>query len=215
MTTRRRHGRKIRVAFVKYGGLVNTGGERTLMRLAMGLDKSRLQVTYFWCEPGKEVPHRSCLEFRDELESAGVRPVEFRVGFRDLRDPIKPWVRTDFFDVFRPGDFDIVQTLREGGPEYPFVFIPRPVVEFNIFGGVDTSVNTVRTVCNSPWLLRRWLANGGDPRKGTAVYIGVERPTAGDLRGELRIPAEALVVGLHQRPDDRIFSEIPLRASPI
>lgn len=204
---------RIRVAFVKYAGLINGGGERLLIRLGSALDKSRFEVTYFWCHPGPEVPLSTNTKLQERLHAAGVRTVEFRVGRRDLRDPILPWVDTDFFEVFRAKDFDIVQRLSSGNPEFPFMYIPRPVVEWNLFGGVDHSLNTVRTICNCPWLLERWRANGGDPRKGLAGFPSVEPSMTRDsLRAELGIPAAAIVAGLHQRADETIVSGIPLAA---
>ncbi len=152
------------------------------------------------------------MPFRLELEQAGVKTREFAIGWRDIRHPWHPWMESNFFQVFIESEFDIVQTARAGHPEFPYVHIKKPIVEWNVFAAVDHSPNIVKTVCICEWILEQWLEHGGPAARASVAFPGIEPSvTSQHLRNELGIPRDAIVIGLHQRRDDNIYSSIPLQ----
>ena len=209
----------IRVAFVKYAGMSGGGTERWLQSMAMHLPRDRFDVTFFWAESVREIgsgqmapatdPHRLAA-----MSAAGVDLVEFHLDALDLRRPTTPWKDTDFWEVFDPAEFDLVQTSKTGLPEYPFVGMPVPVFEQVAYnGGVDPSPSIVRSGHPSEWSRAWWCRRGGRLERSFVHPIPTAPPVgAGDLRTELDITADALVVGFHQRPDDGIMSPVQLAA---
>ena len=126
---------RIRVAFIKFGGLSAGGTERWLQMMAAALPRDRFDVTYFFTDtapyigadyqhPGTDVARREFLRLRE------VKLVEVRVGAKDVTVPTHDWRDTNFWDLFDPGQFDIVQCAKAGPPEYPFYRIDLPIVEY-------------------------------------------------------------------------------------
>jgi glycosyltransferase involved in cell wall biosynthesis len=204
----------IRVAFVKYAGLSAGGTERWLQTIANGLPRDRFAVTYFYCEPvpGTSVPGTDPYRKR-VLEDAGVELVEFHVGSLE-NDSLKTWADTDFWELFNDKQFDLVQTAKEGLPEYPFGALGVPVFEQVAYNaGVDHSPGIVRSGHWSQWQRTWWTQRGGDISKSFVTPLPVRRPhTDLTLRAELGIDDDAVVVGFHQRVDDKIFSPVQLQA---
>ena len=131
--------RKINLSFVQYGGM----SYRSLIDMAVSIDKSRFNVTYFWCHPGKDLfsnfKHIQASEAdvtreSKRLSDGGVKAIEFSVTERFIPDPSLPWIGTDFFKIFNSVDSDIIFTWKGGRSEYPFMHLNVPVVEWNIFG---------------------------------------------------------------------------------
>jgi hypothetical protein len=209
---------KIKISFVQYGGI----SYRSLIDLAISLNKSLFDVNYFWCHPGKDLfsnfnhlqasPEQVLVELQ-RLKGAGVNPIQFRVEKRFIPDPTLPWIGTDFFEVFEAIKTDIVFTWKGGRSEYPFMHLGAPVVEWNVFGMVDRSQNLVKSLAISPLCKELYLKNGGEPAKSEVMYVPVLPPTTTDnLRQQLSIDDDAIVCGMHQRPEDAIFSPISLDA---
>jgi FkbM family methyltransferase len=199
----------INISFVHYGGLTYAGAQRQAMRLACSLDKQRFKVRYFWCRHqrsgGSTAPFpKICPELADELLAAGVEVIEFQVGYRELGVLGYPWSETDFFELFAKYPTDIVFSVRAGEPEYPFIKIDKPLVEWNVFGIVDPSPNLVYSVAVSPWIRNLWLSNGGNPEKSGVCLSSVSQPTTDSLRKKFGIAKEELVVGFHQRDDNHL-----------
>lgn len=210
--------KKIKISFVQYGGI----SYRSLIDLAISLDKSLFDVNYFWCHPGKDLfSNFNHLQASTEqvqielqrLKDAGVAPIQFWVEKRFIPDPTLPWIGTDFFEVFEATKTDIVFTWKGGRSEYPFMHLGAPVVEWNVFGMVDRSQNLVKSLAISPLCRELYLKNGGDPAKSEVMYVPVLPPaTTDNLRQQLSIDDNAIVCGMHQRPEDAIFSPISLDA---
>ena len=210
---------RLRVAFVKYAGMTAGGTERWLQTIAAHLPRDRFDVTYFWSGAAAEIgssrrapatdPHRLA-----SMHDAGLDLVEFHVQALDLRRPTAPWKETDFWELFDPSAFDLVQTSKVGLPEYPFVDMPVPVFEFVAYnGGVDPSPSIVRSGHPSQWSRAWWCHQGGRLDRSFVHPVPASPPAArGDLRDELGIDADALVVGFHQRPDDGTMSPVQLAA---
>lgn len=202
-----------------YGGLSYGGAHRQAIRLACALDKRQWAVTYYWCYPG-ETPGSPLihpplnLDNIQLLRQHGVDVIQFHVEIRDLTTVHHSWVGTDFWEKFNRETTDLVFAVKGGMPEYPFVLMDLPIVEWNIWGSVDTAYNTVYSVAQSDWVRNRWLENGGGRRPSDVVYPFVPFPTPDedDLRHDLRIPPDCVVVGFHQRVDDFIYGEQAFRA---
>lgn len=209
---------RIRVAFVKFGGLSAGGTERWLQMMAANLPTERFEVTYYFCDTAPYLgsdyvhagtdPHR-----RRYLEDAGVELVEFHVGAKDVRTPDHQWVDTDFWDVFRPELHDLVQTAK-ARVEYPYHLLDMPVVEFvTLRGPVDPSPNIIHSIHLSEWQRGFWVRAGGRIENSSVIPIPALPPATDlDLRSALGIGPETVVAGFHQRDDDLISSEIPLEA---
>lgn len=212
---------KIRIAFIKYGGLSAGGTEKFLQTIAANLNPERFDVTYFYCNAtkhkGSDLIHPNTDPYRVEyLKKHNVKVVEFVVGQKDLTTPTHNWIDTDFWKKFKETDFDIVQTGRAGHKEYPFNKIRRtPIVDsLHLTAGVDNQPNIARVMHITNWSAHKWVKAGGDKTRVVIVSHPMEINEAGaeSMRKELGIRPEVKVFGFHQRNADSIFSPIPLLA---
>lgn len=122
--------KKIKIAFVKYGGLTSGGSEKMLQIIAANLPKDRFQVDYFYSDLAPHALSDGVVAGTDEhrreyLVSHGVKIIKFDVKFLDIFTPTKVWLGTNFFDVFNEDDYDIIQSCRAGHKEYPFTKIRK------------------------------------------------------------------------------------------
>jgi glycosyltransferase involved in cell wall biosynthesis len=209
--------KKIRVAFIKYGGLAAGGTERWLQMMAANLPKDEYQVDYYYCEARPYYNNSDADAHLDRvryMQERGIRLIRFDVR-KILMDKLTyPWIETDFWQKFDASKYDIIQTAKAGSKEYPYYLIDLPVVEFIVLdAGADFSRNIAYSIHPSAWQRDRWLKKGGNPYKNTVIPVPVDEPsTAANFRDELGISRDALVAGFHQRNSDVIFSDIPLRA---
>lgn len=208
-----------RIAFVKFGGLASGGTERWLQMMAAHLPRHDFEVDYYYCDTapyiGSDYRHAGTDPSRRRyLEDHGVRLIEFRVGAKDIRKPTHDWIDTNFWDLFDSSKHDLVQTAKAGPAEYPFHLLDLPVVEYvTLLGGVDRSPSLTYSIHLSQWQRARWVQLGGNLERSSVIPIPAEPPASTKtLRTELGIPPTALVAGFHQRPDNQIFSPIPLSA---
>lgn len=212
---------KIRIAFIKYGGLSAGGTEKFLQTIAANLNPNRFEVTYFYCDAskhkGSDLIHPDTDQFRVAyLKQHNVKIVEFKVEQKDLTTPMHNWLNTDFWDKFNEADFDIIQTGRAGHKEYPFNKIRRtPIIDsLHLTAGVDNQTNIARVMHITNWSAKKWIEAGGDKDRIVIVSHPMEIVETGaeSLRQELGIRPEVKVFGFHQRNADSIFSPIPLLA---
>lgn len=211
--------KKIKIACVKYAGLAVGGSELWLQKLAAFLPKDRYEVDYYYCDAapyiGSNYFHVTTDPIRGQfLRDHGVTPIEFKVGAKDVRTRKHIWRNTNFFEVFDASKYDIVQTVKAGGIEYPFYLLKVPIVEVVALGySVDPSRNIAWSFHSSPWQRAQWVRLGGSIKKSSVLPAPIEKPlTDKNYRQELSIPEDAIVAGFHQRTDDEIFSPIPLIA---
>jgi len=207
------------IAFVKFAGLSAGGTERWLQMMAVKVAERGHNVTYFYCDAapyqGGKGAHAPNDAARVELMSkSGVQLVKFHVGAKNLRSPTHEWLDTDFWELFDERRFDLVQTAKAGPREYPYHLLKGPVVEFVALNeGHDRSKSIAWSVHLSQWQRARWISRGGDLKKSSVIPIPAFIPSSSaNFRSELRIKPSELVLGLHQRSDNGIFSEIPLQA---
>jgi FkbM family methyltransferase len=212
--------RKIKIAFIKFGGLSAGGTERWLQMMAASLPKENFAVDYYYCDAapyiGSDYKHADTDPARKKyLEDRGIKLMKFKVGAKDMTTPTYEWRDTDFWEIFNENNYDIIQTAKAGPAEYPFYLIKKPIVEcLTLSVGADTSPNIAWTILLSEWQRTRWFkTGGGNLQKSSVIPIPVEKPASREnLRQELGIPKNALVAGFHQRADDNIFSPVPLAA---
>lgn len=210
---------KIRVAFIKFGGLSAGGTEKWLQMMAANLPRNEFEVDYYYCDAApyckSSYKHADTDENRLKyMNDNNVTLIKFRVGFKDVSKYTHDWTDTDFWQLFDEKNYDLIQTAKAGPEEYPFYLINKPVVEYITLGtGVDFGKNIARSIHLSNWQRLRWFKKGGDIKKSSIIPIPVERPINNEnLRKDLLIPDNAIVMGLHQRVDNEIYSEVPLNS---
>ncbi len=211
----------IKIAFIKFAGLSTGGTEKFLQIIAANLPKDKFSVDFFYCDPAPSIGPVGVMLPTSPLQeayvrSSGVNLKKFHVGAMDLTKPDHPWVDTNFWEVFNENNYDIIQTGRSGQKEFPFTKIKKtPIVDsLHFTGGVDNQYNISRVMHLCNWSAQRWIARGGDRSRVVLVSLPIlplERQQT-DFRQELGIDSGIFVYGFHQRPDNTIFSEIPLAA---
>ncbi|MEI6835560.1 MAG: glycosyltransferase family 4 protein [Candidatus Falkowbacteria bacterium] len=210
---------KIRIAFIKFGGLSAGGTERWLQMMAANLPKDRFEVDYYYCDAapylGSDSRHADTNPERLKyMLDNQVNLIKFKVGFKDVTVSTHDWIKTDFWEKFDESKYDIVQAAKAGPAEYPFNKMKKVrIVDSVHLLGVDHNPNIFWTCFLSEWSRLKWSQMGGSLSKSSVIYASVEKPvTDDDLRAELKISADSTVAGFHQRPDNNIASEIPLKA---
>ena len=212
--------KKIRIAFIKYGGLSSGGTEKMLQIIAANLPKNRFAVDFFYCDSspyiGSNYIHPSTDNSRVRyMTEHGVNCIEFKVGFKDVTTPTHNWLETDFWKKFNEEKYDIIQTGRSGHKEYPFTKIKKtPIIEIiALSSGVDNQYNLSRVLHICKWSADGWVARGGDKRRVEIISLPVEInfSKTSNLRDQLNL-SNKFIYGMHQRPSNEIFSDIPLRA---
>ena len=213
---------KIKVAFIKFGGMANGGTEKYLQTIAAHLPKDIFEVDFFYCDAapyiGSDFKHIDTCPTRVKYcEEHGVNLIKFNVAFKDVTKPTHDWVKTNFWDVFNEEDYDVIQTGRSGHPEYPFCMIHKtPIVDsIHLAGMAERKANVPMTVLVSDEQMNRWVGAGGDPNCCMVIPVPVEVPQetkdTQSYREELGLE-NTFVFGMHQRNDKNIFSPIPLEA---
>ena len=210
---------KIRVAFIKFGGLAVGGSELWQQKIAANLPKEFYDVDYYYCDtspllgtdfkPGKTDPDR--LKY---MHDHNVNLIKFNVKAVNYRLHYHPWIGTDFWKIFDQKKYDLVQTVKAGPREYPFYLINLPVVEIVALANrPDKSANIAWSFHSSSWQRNVWLKKNGSVERSSVLPAPLDKPhTTENYREELGIPDDAIVAGFHQRADDNIWSYIPLKA---
>lgn len=212
---------KIRLAFVKFGGMAAGGTEKFLQNIAMNLPPEQFDITYHYCDAapyvGSDWKHPDTDQARLKLmEASPVKLVKFNVAAKNVTIPTHDWLDNNFWDSFNEDDYDIIVSGRSGHPEYPFTHIRRtPIVDtIHMPGLVDNQDNVAAVVHVSEWNKQVWIQSGGDARRAEVIYLPIVLPDElpdTDLRKELGLEGK-FIYGMHQRPNDGIFSHIPLAA---
>ena len=212
--------KKIKVAFIKFGGMANGGTEKYLQTIAAHLPKDEFNVDFFYCDAapyiGSDFKHLDTDASRVEYcKSHGVNLKKFKVEYKDVTKSTHDWVNTDFWEHFNEEDYDVIQTGRSGHPEYPFTMINKtPIIDsIHLAGMGEDKANVYKTVLISEEQKSKWIAAGGSPTRGEIIPVPVEIP---DYNQSSYLEEfgwkDKFVFGMHQRNDMHIFSSIPLEA---
>ena len=212
--------KKIKIAFIKCGGLSAGGSEKLLQIIAAYLPKDRFEVDFFASDPspvlGAKVNQLSTSPERVRfLQDHGVKIIKFKMDARDIRTYTHDWVNTDFWQLFDEKNYDLIQTCRSGHKEYPFYKIRNtPILDIiALSAGVDNQYNIARVMHLNKWSAESWVKKGGDSLRVVTISLPIWVPEKnfGNYRQEMDLN-EQFVFGFHQRVDDNIFSPLPLMA---
>ena len=210
---------KIRIAFIKFGGLSSGGTERWMQTMAANLPKNEFIVDYFYSDSAPcfwtdnksidSVPERE-----EYLKKNNVNLIKFNIKLIDASSPTRDWIGTDFWNKFDENKYNIVQSAKAGPNEYPFCDFKKPnIIDSVHLFGVDKNINIIWTFFLSEWSRKVWINSGGDEKRSSVIPGPVNMPaTNKNLREKLCIPKEAIVAGFHQRQDEFTASDIPLKA---
>lgn len=210
---------KIKIAFIKFGGLSAGGTEKFLQTIAANLPKNKFDVDYFYCDTapysGSEYKHPGTdkNKVRYMLER-GVNLIKFNVGYKNILTLTHDWVDTDFWEKFNETNYDIIQTARAGHPEYPFYKIKHTSIvdSLHLSGMVDNQYNISRVMHICKWNADKWIEKGGDGSRVVIVSHPMEINYQDEnFRSEMQLNGK-FIFGFHQRNDDMIFSPMPLAA---
>ena len=210
---------KIKVAFIKFGGMANGGTEKYLQTISSYLPKDEFKVDFYYCDSapyiGADFVHLDTDQSRVEYtKSHGVNLIKVNVGAKDVTKPTHDWVDTNFWELFDESKYDIIQTGRAGHPEYPFYLIKNtPIVDsIHLAGMVDNNSNIAKTVLISEDQKGKWIGAGGDPSRVVIIPVPVEIVGSSESYREEFGWEDKFVFGMHQRDDYNIFSPMPLEA---
>jgi glycosyltransferase involved in cell wall biosynthesis len=212
--------KKIKIAFIKIGGLSAGGTEKFLQVMAANLPKDRFEVDYYYCDDPLHKNSDYKPMVTDPLrvkfmQDNKINLVKFNIGSIDMSTYTHDWIDTDFWEKFDESKYDIIQTGRAGHPEYPFYKIKHtPIVDsLHLSGMVDNQFNVSRVMHICKWNADKWIKRGGDKDRIVFVSLFLDIPNKKyqNLRKELGIENK-FVYGMYQRNSDDIFSPIPLQA---
>ena len=208
-----------KIAFIKYGGFASGGTEVSFQTLAKHLSET-YAVDYYYCDPtpyiGSDYIHAPTDVVRKEyLTNSKVNIIKFNVEFKDLTVRTHDWVNTDFWDLFNENQYSLILSTTAGPPEYPFVEITEtPIINILTLGaGVSNQENICKTVLISEFSQKQWIRDGGIENKSIVIPLvreGIPKLEV-DFRKELSIENK-FIFGFHQRDDDKIFSNVPLKS---
>lgn len=212
---------KTKIAFIKIGGMTTGGTEKFLQVIAAYLPKEKFEIDYYYSDPPivKKSDYynpqtKSDINRLKFLEDHQVNVIKFYLDYVDLVTYTHNWVNTDFWDKFDENKYDIIQTGRAGHPEYPFYKIKKtPIVDsLHLSGMVDNQYNVSRVMHICEWNADKWIKKGGDKKRVVLVSHPMDiQFNGGNLREELKMQ-DKFIYGFHQRNDDSIYSDIPLKA---
>ncbi len=210
---------KIRVAFIKFGGMTIGGSELWLQKISANLPKDIMEIDYYYCDDSAYIGANHTIspsspERVEYLKQNGVNVIKFKVGAKNTNTLTHDWVDTDFWEKFDESKYDLIQTVKAGPREYPYYKLKKPVVEIvGLANRPDTSKNIAWSFHSSGWQRSQWVRLGGSIEKSSVLTAPVEIPLSNEnYREELGIPMDAIVAGFHQRDDNQIASSIPLDA---
>ena len=209
----------MKIAAIKFAGLCAGGTEKWLQTIICNLPKDRFQVDYYYCDAapyiGSSWVHPQTDEYRKQyMEQNRIPLKKFKVGAKNVNTPTHDWVDTDFWEIFDENKYDLILSARAGHKEYPFHLTHKPEVALiTLAGMVENNPNTKKYIHISEFQIEKWLQAGGDRTKAEVVYLFTEHmPGEGDdYRKQFGIE-DKIVIGLHQRAENTIFSPVPLSA---
>jgi glycosyltransferase involved in cell wall biosynthesis len=210
----------INVAFIKFAGLASGGTEKYLQSLACLLPKEKYKVDYFFTNnaprsmetdfihPDND-PYRKAL-----LEQSGIKTIPIHIETMDIQRP-STWNGTNFWEIFKESDYDLIQTARGGYPEYPFTLINNCPIIDSIHGfEAEDKQNIKKAILLCDWQAKKWVSNGGNIRKVEIVpsIVKVPEKRSSKIREKLNIPEDAFIYGFHQASRPDIYSHISIQA---
>lgn len=203
---------KIRLAIITSYGMCTGGTEKFLQTVASNLPVEKYEVSYYYIDSDKS---RVSQQKMDMLIAKNVHLIPYQCdGCVTKRNCIYQ-INSNFFEKFT-GEHDIILTGSCGLPEYPMSRIKTiPIIEsIHYVSGIDNSYNIARILHISQFSRQAWIQKGGDPSRIIQISHPIFIPEFNkiDYRREFGLSENTVIYGMHQRNDDYIFSEVPLKA---
>ena len=207
------------IAFIKFGGLSSGGTEVSFQNVAISLSK-KYNVDYLYCDSapyiGSDWIHPDTDMFRKKImEESDVKLKKFVVEYKDVTTRIHRWINTDFWKIFDEKKYDLIFFTNAGAPEYPYIeILDTPLINIiTVNGGVFDQDNLYKTILISNDSSKVWIKQGGNKNKLIVIPLCREeiKKTKNNFKKDLSIN-QKFIFGFHQREDDKIFSEVPLKA---
>ena len=195
--------------YTEYG--LNTGGtEKYLQTIAANVNKEKFIVDFYYIDDDSKVSKvkKQYLMDRDVnlIAYTSDEPYEWKRFVFHHSD--------DFFKKFKGAD--IILTGSNGFPEEILTHIRNiPILQsIHYVSGIDWQFNIARVLHISEFSKRMWERKGGDSSRVVMVSHPIEIPkySYSSIRKKFNISENTFVFGMHQRDNDFIFSEIPLKA---
>jgi glycosyltransferase involved in cell wall biosynthesis len=208
-------------AIIKQGGLCAGGIEKYLQHITKILIGSGHSVTYFytdavtcgpsnWMHPGTD-PTR-----KKYVEDLGAKLVEVSCSHIVALEQGGEWLNTDFWDLFKEEDYDVVIGGHKGEPCWPFSQIKNTGIVETVHGTAFTS--GVSKYADAYILIseiqnQKWFNLGGIADKTHNIYPAVGIPEFKKCqRSKYGIPKDKFIYGMHQSNRQGLWSPIPLNA---
>lgn len=206
-------------AFIKFGGLSSGGTEVSFQNVAKHYS-NKYSVDYFYCDSapyiGSDWIHPDTDSYRKKfIENSKVNLLKFNVQFKDVTNELHTWINTNFWQVFNEKNYDLIFITTAGKTEYPFNKIQSvPIVNIvTVNAGINNQDNIVKTILISEDSAKVWLKQGGNKKTLRIIPLCREEISKNNenLRKSLNLQNK-FIFGFHQRDDDTIFSDVPLKA---
>jgi glycosyltransferase involved in cell wall biosynthesis len=202
----------IRIAFITSDGMGFAGTQKFLQTVAVNLPKDKYEVDYYYIDSDKKNVSISKIKI---LQKANVNLIPYSVTDKGARYRYCFQRNSTFMSVYK-GGYDVIFTGSNGLPEYPLTKIKdTPIIQtIHYVSGYDNQYNIARVVHISSFSKELWIKKGGDAKRCEMTSHPIQIPdyTHIDIRKKLGISNECFVFGMHQRDDDKIFSDVPLKA---
>jgi len=200
--------------------MASSGVEKYLQTIACLLPKGDFNVDFYYTNIAPTLNSNFIHPDNDPqrlqlMQDNGINTIKVHVGQRMGGGEPYEWLDTNFWDLFREEDYDLIQTGRGGYPEYPFNLIHKTKIIDSIhsFTGEDKP-NILKAILLCKWQFEKWVESGGNAEKGVIIpsLVKIEEKNYSSLRKELEIPEDAFVYGFHQGNREDIFSPVSLLA---
>jgi len=211
----------MRFAIIKQGGLCAGGIEKYLQHIAKILIDEGHSVTYFYtdavtCGPNNWMHPGTDPERKKYMEDIGAKLIEVSCSHIVALEQGGEWLDTDFWQLFKEEDYDVVIGGHKGEPCWPFSEMKNVGIVETVHGTSFTS--GVSQYADAYILIseiqnEKWFKLGGLPDKSHNVYPAVGIPEfKKPPRAKFGIPDNKFVFGMHQSNRAGLWSPIPLAA---
>lgn len=201
----------VKIAVFTYYGLDKGGTEKFLQTVSALLPKDRYIVDYYFIDT---IPSKVSIIKKNYLLDNNVNLIPYHCEKIEAKKKYVYQINSNFFDVFKGAD--IVLTGSSGFTEQILEHIKKiPIVQtIHYVDGADNQFNISRVLHISNFSKNMWIEKGGDKLRTEMISHPIIIPQYNkiDIRKKFGISVDDFVFGLHQRDNDYIFSDIPLKA---
>ena len=201
----------IKIAIFTYYGLDRGGTEKFLQTVAALLPKNKYIVDYYYID---SIPQKVSQVKKAYLISNDVNLIPYHCEKIEVKKRYVYQKNSTFFEVFKGAD--IILTGSSGFTEQILEKITHtPIVQtIHYVDGADNQYNISRVLHISKFSENMWIKKGGDRLRTELISHPIIIPEYNkvDIREKLGIESDKFIFGLHQRDNDYIFSDIPLKA---